>query len=316
MRLDYSRYSHSARASIGDVPTKDTKILPDLVEGTSSLRTRKELIRSMMPSVLIPRICTALARAGIIPMLLKGALWQRTLYASAIERPISDVDILIPQGRFNLARRALIEAGFVSMPNPQGAHEIELRTPDLLIPVDLHRSLFGAGRYTLDTRQVFKRSRLDTTLYGVALHLPAPEDQLSHLIGHFAADHGPLDPKHAMDLARLVTRERLHAETCARHLDRCGLGRAARYALPELATDASADFVSHCLASLTRDPLGDLIAQQTQKVVRERGRNFWGSVALGHALNHSLHAAANAAALAAWHRLMFARRRPSTTRQN
>ncbi len=273
-----------------------------------ALLARNELIRAMMPAVLIPRVCHALSREGITPMLLKGALFQRTLYHSASERPLSDVDVLVPEGTFVRAVQALVRAGFIAFPNRQGMHEVELRTPDLPIPVDLHRSLFGAARYALTTRQLFLRSRLDTTLYGVPLHVPAALDQLAHLIGHCASEHGPVEPKHARDLALLVAREGLRAEACAEHLDRCGLGRAARYALPELATAESAELVAHCLAQLRPDSLGEHIAQQARMIIRRHGRSFWGSVAMGHALNSSLQGSVKAVALAALHRVRFSRR--------
>ncbi|MDQ7086791.1 MAG: nucleotidyltransferase family protein [Acidobacteriota bacterium] len=53
----------------------------------------------------------ALAEAGIVPVLLKGAALGRTVYAEPHLRPMSDVDLLIDAGRLAGALAALARAG-------------------------------------------------------------------------------------------------------------------------------------------------------------------------------------------------------------
>src|SRR5688500_13752992 len=82
------------------------------------------------------RRCTAvLSPLGIYPMPLKGLWLQRYAYREVEERAITDVDVIVPDGAFALARCALERAGFI--PENANASEVALRAPGLPLPIDL-----------------------------------------------------------------------------------------------------------------------------------------------------------------------------------
>ena len=247
--------------------------------------TAQQSALKLLSAEVVRSVVRTLAPHGIGVMPLKGVLWQATLYASGESRPVSDVDLIVSPGNFARARHALVAAGFVAQPNPQGPHEQELLVPGLPLSVDLHETLFARGRYRLTTAALFSRADADSRLFGEPVLLPHPLDQLAHLLGHLATDHRPGDDMYRGDLVRLIRRERLAPVQAGQHLRSHGLGRAARFALAELATQESQHWVDACLAALGKDPLGDLLAQGARAVVARRGRfSPWSAVA-GHALN-------------------------------
>jgi hypothetical protein len=259
----------------------------------------REAALRLITAETVRRTARILGRAGIEIMPLKGALWQVTLYSDGAPRPLADVDVLVPERDFGRARALLTGAGFRPKPNLRAPYEEDFSAPELLLPVDLHRSLFAPGRFRMDTAGLFARARRDRDLFGASVLVADPRDQLAHLLGHLAKDHRPGEALYQSDLERLITRERLEPGVCAGHLDRLGLGRAARFALRELASPASAAWIDRCLAALAPDPLGEHLARLAARVIARRGRHSrWSSLA-GLALDADLPRAAAAALRAA-----------------
>ena len=58
------------------------------------------------------RILTILSQAGVRPVLLKGAALRRVIYAAPVQRPMSDLDLLIADEDFDAAASSLSRAGF------------------------------------------------------------------------------------------------------------------------------------------------------------------------------------------------------------
>jgi hypothetical protein len=256
---------------------------------------RADLALMVMAEEVVRRAVYALRPHDIPLVLLKGALWQRTLYSGNEARPIVDVDGIVPEQSFSRARDALMKAGFIPRPNPQGPHEQEFYAPDLPLPLDLHRSLFARGRYALDSAGLFTRALKNGEIFGVPVWIPDPRDQLAHLLGHLATDHRPGSDMYRSDLARLIARTGISPEAAGEHLVRHGLARAARFALDELSSDETADWSARCRAALGPDPLGDALARLARVVVAKQGRFSMWSALCGHALNADLRHAAESA---------------------
>jgi hypothetical protein len=169
-----------------------------------------------------------------------------------------------------------------------------MELPGVGIELDVHRELFGPLRFRLPAAQVLSRGRADDGLYGVPVLVPNPLDACAHAVGHAAAAHEPETTDRAReDVRRLMERFALDPTAVARHLDACGLGRAARFVLgreivSRLKTDGLGDAMARLIPRLAPDPLS------------LRARLF------GHFTNASLALAARAAGRALWER---ARRR-------
>jgi hypothetical protein len=138
-----------------------------------------------------------LAGAGLRPVLLKGAGLGHTVYRRPLDRPMRDLDLLLPPEEAELAAHLLMEAGWrpespAAVPAAYAGHQHlpPLREPGSgLAVVELHRDLFGAGHpFGLDADGVRDRSRLVRTPLGPVL-VPAPADQLLHAGLHFAWAH-------------------------------------------------------------------------------------------------------------------------------
>jgi|GEM_PF-2366112 len=264
----------------------------------------------LLATGVVRRVANTLTPLAIPVMPLKGALWQATLYEAHEERSLADVDVVVPSNQFELAEAALLRSGFAYTAEPAThredfassdeplslrdwgrqlvagyPRERELRAPELPLYLDLHRSLFARGRYALTTRGLFARARRDQALFGAPVWVPHPLDQLAHLLGHLATDHRPGEAMYRSDLERLVVRERIAPEAAAKHLERHGLARAARFALLELGTPAIQAWVAHCVTSMQPDPLGDALVVAARDIVHRTGRFSSWSALMGHALN-------------------------------
>jgi hypothetical protein len=243
---------------------------------------------SILADRTVTTACELLARVGIEVAVIKGALWQHTLYDRPGERTFSDVDLLVLPRDFKAASRALEQGDFVAQATPQGSHEQAHLHPDLPLAIDLHQSLFARFRYRLPTAELWRRATRDERLFGRRVLLPHPLDQLANLIGHFASNHAPATSTEQTDFARLVSRLALEPSEAARHLTAVGLTRAALFAMPELESEESASFVRTCLGALPRDPLGRYLAEIARIAMHRGGRYAPGLAPLAHGLNASL----------------------------
>lgn len=230
---------------------------------------------------VLRRCSRALGSAGIYPMPLKGLWLQRYAYAGVEERAITDVDVIVPDGAFALARRTLEAAGF--RPGNGNASEIALSSPGLPLPIDLHARLFMPGAFALSTQALFARASKPLDLDGARVVLPDPVDALCHLVGHFVKSRtAPSDRRRTRDFVVVMQRFGLAPEHVAARLEAAGMARAARYAFAELA-HADAMFAD-VLSALTPDPTGALLARACARARASDGpAGGYGRTVLGRA---------------------------------
>lgn len=138
-----------------------------------------------------------LAAAGIEVVLLKGAALAATRYASFLERPMADLDLLVDQARAAEAHRVLCGAGWSWKHNPEldafyATHHHLAPLNDsrgVGIGLDLHVAPVCAGSPFGLTADVMRRRATRIDLNGVAAFVPEVNDQLLHLCVHFAWSH-------------------------------------------------------------------------------------------------------------------------------
>jgi hypothetical protein len=207
---------------------------------------------------VLKRCSHALRAVGIYPMPLKGLWLQRYAYAEVEERAITDVDVIVPDGAFALAKHTLERAGFSA--RNANASEVAMFARDLPLPIDLHARLFMPGAFALPTGALFARASRPVEIEGAPVVLPDPVDALCHLVGHFVKSRGePGDARRTRDFVVVVQRFGLAPSYVAGRLEAAGMGRAARYAFGELAR--SEPVFAEVLSALAPDAAGAVLAK-------------------------------------------------------
>lgn len=242
----------------------------------------------------------ALAGAGIVLMPLKGIWLQQFTYADAHERSITDVDVLVNEQDYKPARARLVACGWQL--RSSNVSESAYGFPGLPLPLDLHARLFTRGVFRMRTSGVFARGREDRAAFGVRVILPDPLDVLAHAIGH-ALKGGTAwagEGHELIDIPRLAEAQRLDPTLAARHLERLGLDRAARFVLPLTAANDPRGFAAALLSALRFDPVGRALARSASALRAHMHGAGRMQSAVGFALDSSLPRAGYALALRLW----------------
>lgn len=148
-------------------------------------------------------------RVGVSVVFLKGSWSDAALWENQGTRRGCDVDILVPEARFEAMSRALVREGFTRWFN----HGARIRTaafrawtfthPGPWHTVDLHRGLGVDPWFRVDTNALIARAVDWPTPTGAVRGLCA-DDQVLHLALHHAAEFFSLDERHARDVAKLL----------------------------------------------------------------------------------------------------------------
>jgi hypothetical protein len=155
--------------------------------------------RSLFLRSATAAVNSALDRAEIPAMLLKGAALVETVYADPGRREMLDIDLLVHDDRLAEATAALREIGYGPTPGPftTGAevvvsngqvavethHDEALVGPDHLTAIELHRRITVSGEGSnFDVDSMWPRAR---TVPATGHLVPSPEDLLIHVCFHF-----------------------------------------------------------------------------------------------------------------------------------
>ena len=220
--------------------------------------------------------------ASIVPMPTKGALLQHIVYRDPSERMISDVDVLLPRGRFDEAAAALARAGYVFFPETRTA--MRAIGPHGRLEIDLHRRPFPRHLFALSAEVIFSRARVDEALFGARVAVPTPLDLYGMLVGNFTKGrHTARDSAQARDFAAVAERFELDPAAIAAHLEAHGFA----------ADPAHARAV---LRELRRDRIGEPAARLARALSRRFGSTSRATVLAPHLVNRSLGAGARSLA--------------------
>lgn len=139
----------------------------------------------------------ALDTAGVPVLLLKGAALSRTVYADPADRPMYDLDLLVPAGRMAEARRRAEAVGWTRRRDryPPGRYDGHPHAPPLVdaddpeLALELHTDLFIDG-HPLDFSARELASAADRIPVGEAgARAPGPVEHLVYVCLHFAWSH-------------------------------------------------------------------------------------------------------------------------------
>lgn len=153
----------------------------------------------------------ALAGAGIVPVLLKGAAFRASLAADApFDRLLSDIDLLVAPSEVEAGLAALSAAGFgVAARYPGAAVHVvaELGRPQDPGFIDLHQR--APGPPGLSDGAGLARRRRTILVGGHAAAVPDPASQILYLLLHDQFHdggywRGGFDLRHLIDIAALA----------------------------------------------------------------------------------------------------------------
>jgi hypothetical protein len=229
--------------------------------GSPSALAEPALTSHLLGRAVLQAAVRVLAPLGIPVMPLKGFWLQQFVYGEAGDRVITDVDVLVPEGTYTRARRALAAAGFRLC--SANVSEAAYLAEGLPLPLDLHRRLFTRGAFRVSVAELFARGSPDETTFGVPVTQPDPVDVLVHLIGH-ALKSGTawIGRGHELrDIPLLLDSFELSPALCAQRLEHTGLDRAARFVLPLTAADDPGSRARALLGCLRSDPTGAWLAE-------------------------------------------------------
>lgn len=232
--------------------------VPEDVRETWRSTHRLSALQALVQRAELIETCALLERRGFTPVALKGAWLARHAYPEAAQRPMRDLDLLVPPEQVIPAFHTLLEEGFRQEdPAEMTIEEIvrlDKHMPPLTAPrgtrVELHHRLWELdGRLDhASPRQAFSPDQMVITDPDGIRYL-SPQDQLAHLIVHAVYSHrldcGPLV---IPDISFQIQKERIDWprfwSDAARHGWRNGarlmLELVARYR-PETRIDFAAD---------------------------------------------------------------------------
>lgn len=192
--------------------------VPDEVRSLWHAAWRDAAMAAMILRADLQATVRTLRASGIEPLVMKGGWLAWHGYAHPAERPMRDLDLLIPAGRIGEAVEVLHAAGYAWAEQPDMPLEelfrIDKSLPGLIAPrgteIELHiHAWHPSGRLEYpspepDNPGMFARSRLAAD----GLTYPSAEDMLAHLIIHATYSHrldcGPLV---LSDIAALLAKD-------------------------------------------------------------------------------------------------------------
>ena len=207
--------------------------LASLAHRMDADRFREDFIHDALAAELwkqgLREVLEAFDRRGIEACRLKGCAYFLDLYADPAERPMGDLDILIPTEQFLDAKKTLEELGFATRGDKNftlapSHHAITLdRHP---ITVDLHRNMMQEGRSQIDLAGIWARADTDN-------HRPEALDEIVLHICHMIRSELMVPLVTFVDLGLLLRDGPKRAAVLAR-CDAFHVGRGARIVLATL----------------------------------------------------------------------------------
>lgn len=175
------------------------------------LRWHASLRQTVRANDLQP-IVGALHRAGVFPVVLKGAAIAGRLYPDPAARPSIDIDMLIPPQTVPIVHRVLREHGWILGAGVRGqwtSSQFSYRTDrsaSLATSIDFHWRLTNRPQlhHALSYEEIFARSLAPTPAFPFA-HCIASTDALIHAVVHLVGHHltGPVPAIWYVDIAGL-----------------------------------------------------------------------------------------------------------------
>lgn len=211
--------------------------------------------RQMQCDLTIKTLAALFGDTGIGFIVLKGPHLGRVIYDDQLDRDYGDLDILVRPAQFSQAKALLLEHGFTSI---EGSPEREatqfafynhgLASPHG-VAVELHRSLSGHDKYSVDIDGLFERAVPFSVGRAKVLGL-GTEDLLLHLCIHMGKSYFMVEKKHVLDIHLLTTRRNVDWTAFINLAKKARCCVAAYYALRAAVEQHSSAIPAKVLAEL------------------------------------------------------------------
>jgi hypothetical protein len=114
-------------------------------------------------TALLAEIAGELGRRGIRLAPIKGMAYVGIIYADPAERPMQDIDLLVPRPQLPAAKACMMEIGFARFGAPRELsgyyHAVGFRRGDII--VELHRGIVQHQRTGVRMGDVWRRAKAD-----------------------------------------------------------------------------------------------------------------------------------------------------------
>lgn len=157
----------------------------------------------------IQEILTALTRAGLDVILLKGADLRQRVYGDPVLRIMSDLDLLLAPESIPLAEQVLIDLGYCLYPEHRDKrlriNEVLYNPPaGKILPVDLHWELVALCSFYCLPYRPLREEAVFLDFYGLRVLTLSPENLLIHVCLHAHENFPTLFQ--LLDIALIVSR--------------------------------------------------------------------------------------------------------------
>jgi hypothetical protein len=156
-------------------------------------------------AAVLDEVVRGLGAHGVAVALIKGIAFAGTLYPDPAERPMHDIDLLVPRTELPDAMRAMREIGFQRIGSPRALsgyyHALDYARGDII--VELHRNMVQHRRTELRIGDVWRRAARDPSTGAVRLD---PVDDLLFAVLHIARSELAVPVLNYLDVQRLCDR--------------------------------------------------------------------------------------------------------------
>jgi hypothetical protein len=248
--------------------------------GVGELRNEyaASLVMAERRAQVIREVASAFGAREVRAALIKGAAYAGTIYPDAAERPMQDVDLLVPRAQLADAVRVMQELGFerVGMARKLSGyyHAIVFARDGLM--VELHRSIVQVYRTDLRIGDLWRRARLDP--HGSGAWRLDPVDELLVCAVHVARHELAVPVLNYVDVARQwdafdqQTRESVHARANTYRIARAV---AAVLAMTELLRSGRAGTPDLGVGSRVLPSTDDVLLGTRPSRVRQIGQKLY-----------------------------------------
>jgi hypothetical protein len=223
----------------------------------------------------LPQVLAPLRAAGIPTVLLKGPALLVDGYADPGERPMADLDVLVPLDRAAAAARLLETQGFTAdaplTPTvTRFTHSVSFRHARN-VAVDLHWHVFEECCRPDDDEPLWAAS-VPVTLGGAPTRVPAAEDQLLHACVHAEKWVRVPGIRWIADAVTLIRRGRVRWDRLVAESARRRFVLRMRLQLEYLRAAFDAPIPADALAALAAAPVSRIERFEQRWSVRDRRR--------------------------------------------
>jgi hypothetical protein len=156
-------------------------------------------------AAMLAEVTGALRARGVRAALIKGIAYAGDLYPDPAERPMHDIDLVVPRVEFPEAMRCMAALGMARVGRLQRRsryyHAIELARGDMRI--ELHRSIIQHYRTSMRVGDIWRRAGFDPAMGAWRFD---PLDDLIICLLHIARSELAVPVLNYVDVARLEDR--------------------------------------------------------------------------------------------------------------